>query len=99
MILVVMEILLKHHYDDCMEKVRPGTGREADLGHAGGRVPTVGALGDAGAVTEKPGVEAITKRLIPNPEIDALCQPIRASSLEITLHAVFCPYIGCEWNL
>jgi hypothetical protein len=37
---------------DCREKVRPGTGRETGLGHAGGRAPTVGALGDAGAVAE-----------------------------------------------
>jgi len=32
---------------DCREKVRPGNGREAGLGHAGGRAPKVGALGDA----------------------------------------------------
>ena len=32
---------------DCMEKVRPGTGRETGLGHAGDRAPKVGALGDA----------------------------------------------------
>ena len=32
--------------------MRPGTGRKAGLGHAGGRAPTVGALGDAGAVAE-----------------------------------------------
>ena len=32
---------------DCMEKVRPGTCRETGLGHAGGRAPKVGALGDA----------------------------------------------------
>ncbi len=37
---------------DHTEKVRPGTGREAGLGHVGGQVPKVGALGDAGAVTE-----------------------------------------------
>ena len=30
-----------------MEKVRPGTGRETGLGHAGVRAPKVGALGDA----------------------------------------------------
>ena len=35
-----------------MEEVRPGTGREAGLDHAGGSAPTVGALGDAGAVAE-----------------------------------------------
>jgi hypothetical protein len=33
--------------DDCMEEVRPGTGREAGLGHAGGGAATAGALGDA----------------------------------------------------
>ena len=47
-----------------MEKVRPGTGREAGLGHAGGRAPTVGALGDAGAVTEEQGDEATYNYLI-----------------------------------
>ena len=55
-----------------MEKVRPGTGREPGLGHAGGRVPTAGALVDAGAVTEKQSDAAISKRMIPNPEIAAL---------------------------
>ena len=29
---------MRRHCDDCREKVRPGTGREAGLGHAGGRV-------------------------------------------------------------
>jgi len=33
---------------DSREKERPGTARETGLGHAGGRVPKVGALGDAG---------------------------------------------------
>jgi len=28
--------------NDCMEKVRPGTGREAGLGHAGGTSPWMG---------------------------------------------------------
>jgi len=32
---------------DCMEKVRPGSGRETGLGHAGGRAPKVGAPSDA----------------------------------------------------
>jgi hypothetical protein len=41
---------------DCREKVRPGTGRETGLGHAGGRAPTVGALGGAGAVAEDVGM-------------------------------------------
>ena len=39
---------------------------------AGGRVPKVGALGDAGAVTEEQGDEAISKWLIPNHEIATL---------------------------
>ncbi len=30
--------------DECMEKVRPGTGREAGLGYARGRAPKVGPL-------------------------------------------------------
>jgi hypothetical protein len=52
---------------DCMEKVRPGTGREAGLGQkvrpgtgqetglgrAGVRAPKVGALGDAGSSCRK----------------------------------------------
>jgi hypothetical protein len=29
-------------YHDCREKVRPGTGREAGLGHAGGTSPWMG---------------------------------------------------------
>ena len=36
---------------DCKEKVRP-SGREAGLGHAEGRTPTVGALGDSGDKVE-----------------------------------------------
>ena len=43
--LIKEEFLLPR--DDCMEEVRPGTGREAGLGHAGGRAPKVCALGDA----------------------------------------------------
>jgi hypothetical protein len=56
-----------------MEKVRPGTGREAGLGHAGGRAPKVGALGDAGAIAEKPGrgdiiQEELFVDFIPSPQ-------------------------------
>ncbi len=43
--------------DGHREKVSPGTGREAGLGHVAGRVPTVGALGDEGAVTDGQGEE------------------------------------------
>jgi len=33
-----MLLLITAETHDCREKVRPGTGREAGLGHAGGRV-------------------------------------------------------------
>jgi hypothetical protein len=41
----VNKLTAKTH--DCMEKVRPGNGRETGLGRAGVRAPKVGTLGDA----------------------------------------------------
>jgi len=44
-----------------MEKVRPGTGRESGLGHAGVRAPKVGALGDARSNCRKFAKKLINK--------------------------------------
>ncbi len=62
-----MEPLMCRHCDDYMEEVRPGTGREAGLGHAGGSVKlpllltprTYIRVGDAGAVTGARSTAAI----------------------------------------
>ena len=43
--LIEEELLLPR--DDSMKEVRPGTGREAGLGHAVVRAPKAAALGDA----------------------------------------------------
>jgi hypothetical protein len=45
-----------------MEKVRPGTGRETGLGHAGGRAPKVGALGDAWSNCRKDAEKFFNKK-------------------------------------
>jgi len=53
-----------------------------DCWEAGGRVPTTGALGDAGAVTWEQSGEAIFKSLIPDHEIAALVAPGLPASRE-----------------
>jgi hypothetical protein len=45
-----------------MEKVRPGTGRETGLGHAGVRAPKVGALGDAWSSCRKSAEKFFIKK-------------------------------------
>ena len=51
---------------DCREKVRPGNGREAGLGHAGGRAPKVGALGDAWSNYRKNAEKFFNEKLLRN---------------------------------
>ena len=55
-----------------MEEVRPGTGREAGLGHAGGRAPKVGALGEACSNCREGQDEGVKPRAIKKPVSDRL---------------------------
>ena len=60
--LIEEELLLPR--DDSMEEVRPGTGREAGLGHAVVRAPKAAALGDAWIIAEKHGKKGYKTRLL-----------------------------------
>ena len=68
---------LREH--DCREKVRPGSGREAGLGHAGGSAMH-------GAIVERrPGIQLFVFKLLLDDSLRSPCGPPSGRSTRVAL--------------